>query len=275
MSDVLRVTILGCGSSGGVPRSDGDWGACDPTDPRNVRTRCGMLLQRWTAGVGAPRDATTVLIDTSPDLRQQLIAARIAHVDALLFTHEHADQTHGIDDVRAIVQRQRRAIPTYMDTRTAEILVPRFRYVFEGAGGYPAILRDQGRLTPLKPVTLAGPGGPIIATPLLQDHGICPSLGFRIGDFAYSNDVVSLPEESLDALMGLDLWVVDALRYTPHPTHAHLDKTLAWIDRIKPRRTILTNLHIDMDYNGLAARLPPGVEPAVDGLSVDLRSDFT
>jgi phosphoribosyl 1,2-cyclic phosphate phosphodiesterase len=266
----LRVTILGCGSSGGVPRADGDWGACDPADPRNARTRCGLLLQRWAGPAEDTAHATTVLIDTSPDLRVQLIAQAITHIDAVVFSHEHADQTHGIDDVRAIAYRQRRAIPTFMDAATASVLRPRFAYVFDGAGGYPAIMHAQPLIEPFRPFSITGPGGPITLEPIVQDHGASPSLGFRIGDFAYSNDVHDLPAESLARLEGLSLWIVDALSYTPHPTHAHVDKALGWAVQLKPRRTVLTNLHIDLDFTELAGRLPPNVEPAYDGWSADL-----
>jgi phosphoribosyl 1,2-cyclic phosphate phosphodiesterase len=266
----LRVTILGCGSSGGVPRADGDWGACDPNDPRNQRTRCGLLLQQWAGEASALADATTVLIDTAPDLRVQLLRHRVGHIDAVVFSHEHADQTHGIDDVRAIAYRQRRAIATYMDAPTAAVLRPRFAYVFDGAGGYPAIMRAQPLIAPLEPFSIDGPGGLLTLAPLPQDHGASPSLGFRCGDFAYSNDVHELPAESLERLGGLKLWIVDALRYTPHPTHAHVDKALGWVEALKPQQTVLTNLHIDLDYAELAGRLPAGVEPAYDGWSLDL-----
>jgi phosphoribosyl 1,2-cyclic phosphate phosphodiesterase len=267
---VLRVTILGCGSSGGVPRADGDWGACDPADPRNARTRCGLMLQQWADGTGDAAAATTVLIDTSPDLRVQLLRHGVRHIDAVVFSHEHADQTHGIDDVRAIAYRQRRAIPTYMDAATAAVLRPRFAYIFDGAGGYPAIMAAQPLIEPLRPFTVSGPGGAVTLAPLLQDHGFAPSLGFRVGPMAYSNDMRDLPPATLRELGGLKLWIVDALRYTPHPTHAHVDQALGWIATLAPGHAVLTNLHIDLDYAALAARLPPGVEPAVDGWTMDL-----
>lgn len=269
MTGTLTVTILGCGSSGGVPRVGGDWGACDPGEPRNRRTRGGLMLQRWRGAAGLG-EATTVLIDTSPDLREQLLTARITRIDAIVFSHDHADQTHGIDDVRALAIRMRRRIPVFMDEPTRATLENRFRYVFHGEGGYPAILHIAGGLAPHALIDVDGPGGMLSLTPLLQDHGGIPSLGFRSGRFAYSNDVAQLPQETLDALEGLDVWIVDALRYAPHPTHAHLERTLGWIEALKPRRAVLTNLHVDLDYRTLEQELPRGVEPAYDGWTVDL-----
>jgi phosphoribosyl 1,2-cyclic phosphate phosphodiesterase len=156
-----------------------------------------------------------------------------------------------------------------MDIATRAVLRPRFRYCFEGGEGYPPILEDVGDLIPLSPVTIAGPGGAMQIQPLEQDHGFSVSLGFRIGPVAYSNDVVALPELSFDSLGGLELWIVDALREKPHPTHAHLARSLEWIARLKPARAVLTNLHIDLDYQRLKAGLPAGVEPAYDGWSAD------
>lgn len=278
MSDsagTLRVTILGCGASGGVPRADGDWGVCDPHEPRNRRTRCGVLLRQWRGAPTTDADATVVLIDTPPELRQQLLEARCTRLDAVVFSHEHADQTHGIDDVRPFAQRQRRAIPTFMDAATRAIMQPRFSYIFDGVAGYPAIMALEPAIAPYRAFSIQGPGGNLRLEPLLQDHGLMPSLGFRIGGFAYSNDVVRLPSATLERLEGLDVWVVDALRERPHPTHAHVDQALAWAADLKPKRTILTNMHIDLDYAALKARLPVGVEPAHDGLWFDLTVDCT
>jgi len=270
MSTSTRVTVLGSGSSGGVPRVGGDWGACDPAEPRNRRRRCSMLIQQWQGAMGAPADATAVLIDTSPDLREQLLDAAVTHLDGVLYTHAHADQAHGIDDLRALAYHMRRRIPVWLDAPTRADLHPRFQYCFEGAGGYPAILKEMEPLVAGVPVTVRGPGGDFTALPLAQDHGGGPSLGFRFGAIGYSNDVVALPEESLAALLGLKLWFVDTLRETPHPTHSHLAQSLGWIERLRPERSILTNLHVDMDYRSLSARLPRGVELAYDGMTIDL-----
>jgi phosphoribosyl 1,2-cyclic phosphate phosphodiesterase len=264
-----QFTILGCGSSGGVPRADGDWGACDPSDPRNRRRRCSLLVRQWSGEGGDPMAATTFVIDTSPDFREQAIDAGLLRLDAIVFSHDHADQAHGIDDVRAFAIRRRKAIPTFLDAPTGATLTKRFAYCFFGEGGYPAILKVQPEIEPGSPFNISGPGGDIPVLPIAQDHGGSVSLGFRIGDFAYCNDVVDLEDAAFDALAGVDVLVVDALRYAPHPTHAHLAKTLDWIARVSPRRAILTNMHVDLDFSRVAAETPPHVEPAVDGLSVE------
>ena len=264
----LQVRILGCGSSGGVPRIGTDWGACDPAEPRNRRSRCSILVRHWDPGAAEP---TLVLVDTSPDMRNQLLAARIDRLDGVILTHEHADQCHGIDDLRALVIRHRRRMPVHMDRPTGEILLRRFDYCFEGAGSYPAILEGLVDVEVGQVVRIGGLGGEVAFLALAQDHGNGqPSLGFRIGTFAYCNDVVRIPEASLERLGGLDTLVVDALRYKPHPTHAHLDQALAWVERLKPRRAILTNLHVDLDYAKLRSELPKGVEPAYDGLELEI-----
>jgi phosphoribosyl 1,2-cyclic phosphate phosphodiesterase len=266
----LRVTLLGCGSSGGVPRATGDWGACDLNEPKNRRARCGLLLQKWSGAVGAAEEATTVLIDTSPDLRLQLAAAKPAHLDAVIISHDHADQTNGFDDVRAYFIKQRRTIPVWMDEATAATFMRRFGYAFESKGGYPAIVTRAGVIASSTTIRIDGPGGVLDILPLDQDHGFSHSLGFRVGRFGYSNDLVTMPEASFSALAGLELWIVDALRETPHPTHAHLGRSLEWIERLKPAHAVLTNMHIDLDYRSLKARLPAGVEPGYDGWSADL-----
>ncbi len=263
----LEITILGSGSSGGVPRADGDWGVCDPTDPRNRRSRCSLLVRRADHdGDPDPAAQTTVLVDTSPDLRLQTAAAGVRRLDAVLLTHDHADQVHGIDDVRAFFIRQRARIPCHMDAATWATLQRRFGYIFEAEGGYPAIC-DPVALPPLgEAFRIQGPSGDIPVTTFDQDHGGVRSVGYRFGDVAYSSDVVDLPESAFEALKGVDVWIVDALRWRPHPTHAHVDLALSWIERVAPRRAILTNMHIDLDYADLTSRLPAGVEPAYDGL---------
>jgi phosphoribosyl 1,2-cyclic phosphate phosphodiesterase len=260
---VLEFTILGSGSSGGVPRADGDWGACDPTNPKNLRSRCSMLVRRRG---GAPEEETTLIVDTSPDLRIQTAMAGARRMDAVLLTHDHADQMHGLDDVRAFFLRQRARIPVWMDEATTASAMLRFGYVFEGQGGYPAIC-DPRRL-PGHGVAwrVDGPSGAIPILSFDQDHGEIRSVGYRFGDVAYSSDVVDLDDKAFAALADLDVWIVDALRYRPHPTHAHLERTLDWIARAQPRRAILTNLHIDMDYDTLLRELPEAVTPAFDGM---------
>ncbi|HWE99063.1 MAG TPA: MBL fold metallo-hydrolase [Caulobacteraceae bacterium] len=264
MIERLEFTILGCGSSGGVPRADGDWGLCDPAEPRNARTRCSLMVRRL--GEGADEALTTVIVDASPEFRLQTARGGATRLDALLLTHDHADQCHGIDDIRAFAIRQRALIPCWADAPTRATLSSRFGYIFEGQGLYPPI----AALQPMPPLGemfgIDGPSGRIEAVAFDQDHGPVRSLGFRFGDVAYSSDVVGLPRSAFAALERLDVWIVDALRRAPHPTHAHLDMALEWIARVRPRRAILTNMHIDLDYETLRGELPAGVEPAYDGL---------
>lgn len=274
---MLRAVILGCGSSGGVPRfggadGAGEWGACDPREARNRRTRCSLLVQRAHNTKGFDHQSTTnVLIDTSPDMRAQLLAARCSRIDGVLYTHDHADQSHGIDDLRVFAIAQRERIPVYIDQETSGVLLERFNYCFEQAPGspYPSILEARKIPACGDHFYINGPSGDIPATAFLQHHGSVNSLGFRLGGIAYSSDVVGLPEASFEALNNLDVWIVDALQMKPHSTHAHLDLTLEWIKRVKPRRAILTNLHVHMDYQTLRNLLPPHIEPAYDGMIVE------
>ena len=263
MAATLEFVILGCGSSGGVPRGDGDWGACDPAEPKNRRTRCSLLVRRR-----GPDGETNVLIDTSPDLRAQALAAGLTSVDAVLYTHDHADQTHGIDDLRVFALRARRRLPAWMDRATRDALHERFRYIFESVEGYPAILEAQDLPPHGETWSVDGPGGAIPVTTFDQAHGPIRSVGYRLGDVAYSSDVSDLDDRAIETVRGCRVWIVDALRLTPHPTHAHVDKTLDWIAASGVPRAILTNLHIDLDYEALSRRLPAGVEVAYDGFSI-------
>ncbi len=265
----MRVIILGCGSSGGVPRITGDWGACDPSNPKNRRSRCSILVQRQ-ADNGAE---TSVLVDTSPDLREQFLNAGIRKVDGVLYTHDHADQCHGIDDLRACAYEAERQIDMYMMASTQKVLRRRFGYIFATPKGslYPPIAKSH-LIEPLQEMTVEGAGGPITALPFIQYHGRIESLGFRFDDFAYVNDLHELPEISAAHLHGLSVLVIDALRYKPHPTHFNVEQALQWAERLKPQRTILTNLHIDLDYNHLVNELPENVEPAHDGMIVDIQA---
>jgi phosphoribosyl 1,2-cyclic phosphate phosphodiesterase len=261
----LEAIVMGCGSSAGVPRADGAWGACDPDDPRNRRSRCSLMVRRLDEG-----PETTVVVDAAPEFRLQANAAHVRRLDALLLTHDHADQCHGIDDIRGFAIAQRQRIACWADAATAASLQQRFGYIFRGEGPYPAIA--EMHVTPAhgEAFTIGGPSGPIPAVTFEQEHGGLNSLGYRFGNLAYSSDVVALPEAAFEALHDLDVWIVDALRDTPHPTHAHVEKTLGWIERVKPKRAVLTNMHIDLDYAALAARLPPGVTPAHDGLRFEI-----
>lgn len=262
MMDSLRFTILGCGSSGGVPRIGNDWGDCDPANPKNRRRRCSMLVER----IGAA-GTTTVLIDTSPDMREQLLDAQVGHLDAVVYTHSHADHVHGIDDLRQIVFNLRRRLPVWADGPTQEALLSRFGYAFVQPEGspYPPILDLH---TIHGPVTIQGAGGEVTLTPFTADHGSMDALGFRVGGLAYLPDAVAIPEESWAHLAGLDCLIVDALRRKPHPTHAHLELTLEWIARAAPAHAVLTNMHVDLDYATLCAELPAHIRPAYDGMQI-------
>ena len=263
---MLKFTILGCGSSGGVPRAALGWGDCNPQNPKNRRRRTSLLVERR-----ATSGTTRVLVDTSPDLREQLLDAEVDWLDAVFYTHAHADHTHGIDDLRSLVIKHRRRVDVYLDEPTGRALHARFGYCFRSPPGseYPPIVTEH-RLAAGRPVTVEGEGGTVTALPLLQEHGSIASVGFRFGALAYSCDLSGLPAESIAALKGVDVWVVDALRYRPHPSHFSVDDALGWIDRIKPARAILTNLHSDLDYDALRARVPRHVEPAYDGLTIEL-----
>lgn len=258
----LRFTILGCGSSGGVPRLGGHWGACDPDEPKNHRTRCSMLVERETdAGT------TRVLIDTSPDLRAQLLREGVGELDAVVFTHSHADHTHGLDDLRQIVFNTRTRLAVWADGDTQEALLSRFGYAFVQPEGspYPPILDMH---TIRGDVVIEGAGGAVTLTPFRVNHGAIDALGFRSGGLAYLPDVAEMYDESWGTLEGLDCLVLDALRRSPHPTHLHLDKALEWIERLAPARAVLTNMHIDLDYATVDAETPRHVTPAYDGMTI-------
>ena len=250
-----RVVILGCGTSTGVPRIGNDWGVCDPAEPRNRRRRCSILVEQ--AG-------TRLLIDTSPDLREQMLANNIDDIDAVVWTHDHADQTHSIDDLRVFAMHKRKKVDVYGDRPTLDALIAKFNYCFVDQRGYNAILKSHE--IGLRPFSI----GPVEIQPIDQDHGTMRSLGLRFGPVAYSNDVVHLDDAAFEALAGVKVWIVDALRYKPHPTHSHLERTLGWIERVKPQRAILTNMHVDLDYRTLLNELPPGVEPAFDGMVIEV-----
>lgn len=255
---MIRVTVLGCAGSQGVPGIGGVWGACDPKNPKNQRLRPSIFVE-W--------DGLNILIDTSPDLRQQLLAARISRIDVVLFTHAHADHVHGIDDLRSISRLTGERIDVYAEAPVLDEIVTRFPYLFLGARGqnefYPPFMVPQ-----VIEGDFEAHGRPIGA--FVQDHGNIPSTGFRFDKFAYSTDAVALPEPSLAALAGIDTWIVDCLRLGPaHPTHAHWPITEAWLDRVQPRHAILTHMNHQADYETLQAATPEGVEPAYDGMTIN------
>ncbi|MBV9570662.1 MAG: MBL fold metallo-hydrolase [Alphaproteobacteria bacterium] len=271
MSAILDVIILGCGSSTGVPRiggpdGGGDWGACDSANPKNRRRRCSILVRRHEG-----ESVTTVLVDTSPDLREQLLDAHCAHLDGVLITHDHADQTHGLDDLRAVAYGMHKRVALYSDSTCLNILKQKFGYTFETPPGseYPPILKAH-EIAAGQAFEIASEGGGVRVLPFAQIHGRIQSLGFRFGPLAYSSDVSALSEETFAMLEGIECWILDALRYAPHPTHANVATALEWIARVNPRRAILTNLHMDLDYEALKRDLPAGVEPAYDGMTISL-----
>ncbi|MEM6619355.1 MAG: MBL fold metallo-hydrolase [Pseudomonadota bacterium] len=260
----LVFTILGCGSSGGVPRLGGNWGDCDPAEPRNARQRCSMLVERVTN-----EGTTTVLIDTSPDLRRQLLDAGVGRIDAVVYTHDHADHVHGIDDLRMIVFNMRQRMQIWADTATQKTLMSRFGYTFEEipGTGYPAIFEMNDMAGP---VTVEGPGGAVTLTPFPVQHGPIMANGIRVAGLAYVPDVSEMTDDAWAACQDLDIWVLDALRRAPHPTHAHLDKALDWIGQAGPRQAILTNMHNDLDYATVCQETPDHVTAAYDGLQLRL-----
>ena len=261
----LKLTILGCGTSGGVPRIGGDWGKCDPANPKNRRLRCSMLVERT-----GPDGKTTLLVDTSPDARQQMLDVKVSWLDGVLYTHDHADHTHGIDDLRVVAINGRARVDVYCDAHTGGVLEQRFGYCFETLAGtaYRPIL-NKHTIKPGQPFEITGKGGTVKVLPYHQIHGEIMCVGYRFGDIAYSCDINGLPEESYKYLENLDVWIVDALRYTPHPSHFSLEETLEAIARVRPKRAILTHMHTDLDYGTLLRELPDGVEPAYDGMVLE------
>lgn len=258
---MLKVSVLGCGASGGVPQIGGEdgagwWGACDPTNPRNQRTRSSILIE----GAGGGR----LLVDTGPDLRAQFLACRVAGVDAVLFTHDHADHVMGLDEIRLLNRIIGRPMEAFGTERTLGILKQRFDYAFLPSTG-PVFYRPAVEPVQLKAGDVVEIAGHQVQT-FNQDHAVMETLGLRIGRFAYSTDLVRLPQESLALLHGLDTWVVGCFQRRPHKVHANLEQVLEWVAMLKPRRTVLTHMGPDLDHAWLMANLPPGVEPGHDGM---------
>lgn len=266
--DRIIATILGCGSSGGVPRIGNDWGICDPDEPRNRRRRCALLIEAWRDGIAEP---TRVLIDTGVDLREQLLDAEVDRVEAVFYTHEHADHTHGIDDLRVLALHNRRRVDVYFTRECGQRLREAFGYCFATPPGsaYPPILNAH-EIEAGQTIAVDGPGGTLEMQAFLQLHGDINSLGFRLHDFAYSCDLSGFPESAHAAISGLDLWIIDALRPIPHPSHLSLSETLDLIERFRPRQAVLTDMHIDLDYARTEAETPQHVTPAFDGMRIDV-----
>jgi Metal-dependent hydrolases of the beta-lactamase superfamily I len=254
----VKLRILGCGTSSGVPRIGNDWGACDPAEPRNRRTRVSILVEH---------DDRRILVDTGPDMRQQLLDADVRDVDAVLWTHDHADHCHGIDDLRQLFHARGTPLLGYARSHTLATLHERFAYIFQGKGGYPPVVSAHELPDRLDV-------GGITVTIVDQPHGDIVSAGIRFDiankSIGYSTDFNMLTGDMLNLFQGIDVWVVDALRRRPHPTHPHLDQALEWIAAVRPKRAILTHMDQSMDYASLCRELPPGVEPGYDGLEVRL-----
>ncbi|MFO1127764.1 MAG: MBL fold metallo-hydrolase [Rhodospirillales bacterium] len=256
----MKVIVLGSGSSTGTPAVDRGWGRSDPADPRNRRSRPSILVEDGE---------TRLLVDTSPDLRLQLLAAGVSRLSAVLYTHAHADHLHGIDDLRAVNRANGAALDIYADAPTLEIIGRRFGYVLKPL--------DAGATFFYKPVLVpheVRDGEPFLAggmevLPFVQGHGFGHTLGFRFGRVAYSTDAVELSEEAFALLAGIDVWIIGTLTDTPHPTHCHVDKALEWVRRVRPQQTVLTHLGLDLDHATLSARLPPSVVPAYDGMVIE------
>jgi len=274
MTDKLKFTVLGCGSSTGVPRINGNWGDCDPKEPKNRRLRSSLLVERISA-----RGKTTVVVDTGPDFHQQMVNANVSDIDAVVYTHAHADHVHGIDDLRSYALAKRARVTIYADHATQQRLDEGFGYCFKQPEGssYPPILNAY-ELEAFKPVIITGEGGDIYALPVLQVHGLIHSLGFRFsvdgnfetGGLCYSSDVSEIPDDTVPYLENLDAWILDALQYAPHTNHFSVSESCEWIERMKPNRAILTHMHIPLDYNVLKSELPENIQPAYDGMVIEL-----
>lgn len=262
----MRVTLLGTGGSAGVPLIGGDdgggnWGVCDPAEPRNRRTRSSIIIENV--------DKQRLLIDTSPDMRAQFLNCRIPGADAVLFTHAHADHVTGIDDVRILNRIAKRPLEAFATQKTLDEIARRFGYAlapWDGKAFYRPVLTGKP-VNPGETLHIAG----LDVKMFSQGHGRIETLGLRIGSFGYSTDVVTLDEFALDTLAGVDTWVVGCfLRYEYHWTHANLTTVLGWVERLRPRRTVLTHMGIDMDWRWLHENLPPGVEAGYDGMVLEV-----
>lgn len=266
MEKSLSFTLLGTGSSGGVPRVGNQWGNCNADNPLNRRRRCALLVRQSVS----PDCMTTVLIDAGADLREQLLAASVTYLDGVLLTHSHADHIFGLDDLRQLALSMKLPIPVHMDDLTASVVLRSFDYVFRQAPGssYPAFC-TQRSIEHGTAARISGAGGEIVATPLLAEHGDIHALGFRIGSLAYLPDIKRMSDAaSLHALQGTHTLIIDALRYTQHPSHMNLEESLRFIDQVQPERAVLTNMHSDMDYEQLQSKLPAGIEPGFDGMEI-------
>ncbi len=260
----MRVTLLGCGASAGVPMlgggdGRGDWGECDPAEPRNRRTRSSIVIEE--AG-GA------LLVDTAPELRMQLLAAGIGRIDAVLYTHAHADHVTGLDDLRALNRIVNRPLEAFAMADTMRELTTRFPYAFR-PWQPPGFFRPVLESRVVEPWEVIDPAGFTVRL-FEQDHKVCKTLGVRAGAFGYSTDVLNLNEKALATLEGVDTWVVGCFQRASHWVHANLEQVLSWVERLRPRRTVLTHLGTDMDFGWMTRNLPSGVEPGYDGMILEM-----
>lgn len=251
----MKVHILGCGSAGGVPSLSRGWGECDPSNPKNRRRRPSIMIEQGR---------TQVLVDTGADIREQLWEKQIRHLDGVIYTHDHADHLNGIDDLREINRAMMAPIPIYGFPEVMANIQTRFSYVIGGP--------EEGSAGIFRPMLLPNAVnesfaiGNVTFLPIEQDHGYGRTMGIRFGDFAYSTDLVHLSEAAFEILAGTRVWIIGCLMRQPHPTHAHLDRVLEWIARVKPERAILTHMTPLLDYQSLKESLPTGIEPAYDGM---------
>ncbi len=259
----IEITILGCGSSGGVPRVGFGWGECNPDNEKNRRTRCSLLVEKKVKS-----EKISVLIDTGPDIRQQLLNANVKNLDAILYTHHHADHVHGIDDLRTLAYKKRAKIPVWADASTQKRLVEGFGYIFSTPKNskYPPIC--ELNLIENDKIDINYSKTKLEFLPLKVNHGDIDALGFKFENIVYMPDVLDIYPETWEQLQDLDILIIDALRRDPHPSHTHLEKTLKWLKELKPKKAILTNLHNDLDYDLLNKELPNEIEPAYDGLNI-------
>ena len=259
-----RITILGCGSSTGVPRVGNEWGACNPAIIENNRSRCSILIEKINVN-----DITSVIVDTGPDFRSQVNRANIKKIDAVFYTHEHADHTHGIDDLRMYALRDKKRVDVFASAATSENLKQKFGYCFEtkSGSGYPPIL-NLNIIEYGKTYNIEGEGGNLGIMPINQVHGNINSFGYKVDNIVYSSDISEIPYESIQYIKNCKIWIVDALRWQPHPTHFHVDKVLELVTDLNVESAILTNMHIDLDYKQLCEYLPKNIVPAYDGMII-------
>ena len=274
MQGSTTLTLMGTGSSGGVPRVGNIWGACDPAEPRNRRRRCSVLIEKSGPGTSSPDNITTVVVDTGADLREQLLEARVSAIDGVVLTHSHADHIFGLDDLRQMAINLQRPIDVWLDAPTRVQVMAAFGYCFHRApdSSYPVFCTEHA-LNPCQPFSIDGPGGTITINTLVAEHGDIDALGVRVGNTVYLPDMKRISDaDSWPLLDDVETLVVDALRYNTHPSHMNLDECLEFIEKVDPQSAVLTNMHGDMDYQTLKQQLPDRVQPGYDGMRISVHS---